>query len=173
MIDSCFEQWAENPVELYPATRQQEIDWLIRDFETEFTRPTLIAGSTKDQNEYERVVRQLFAWFEHKEALLDQQRYLAGNTISLVDLVVFTGLVRFDSVYHGGCLCNIRRVQDLPNLWAYTRDIYQLPGVAATVDIESYRQSFFLRSPVVPRRIVPLGPEIDFDLPQDRGERFN
>ncbi len=173
MIDSCFEQWAGNPVELYPEARQPQINELIQEFETEFTRPTLIAGSATDQNEYENAVRRVFAWLEKLEALLAQQRYLTGNTLGLADLVTFTGLIRFDSVYHPGCLCNIRRVQDLPNLWAYTRDIYQLPGVAATVDIDSYRQSFFLRSPIAPRRIVPLGPEIDFDLPQDRAERFN
>lgn len=172
MIGACFEQWAENTVELYPAARQQEIDSLIRAFETEFTRPTLIAGSTDDQNEYEKAVQQVFAWLAQQEARLEQQRYLTGNTVSLADLVMFTGLVRFDSVYHAGCLCNSRRVQDFPNLWAYTRDIYQLRGVAATVDIESYRQSFFLRSPLVTRRIVPVGPDIDFDLPHDRAERF-
>lgn len=172
MIDACFEPWAENPVELYPATRQQEIDALVREFATEFTSPTLIAGSTDDQDEYENAVQQVFAWFGRQEVRLEQQRYLTGDALSLADLVMFTGLVRFDSVYHAGCLCNIRRVQDFPNLWAYTRDIYQLPGVAVTVDIESYRQSFFLRSPMAPRRIVPLGPIIDFDVPHDRAARF-
>jgi len=103
------------------------------------------------------------------EDRLARQRYLAGDRLTEADWRLFTTLVRFDAVYHGHFKCNLRRLADYPNLWAYTRELYQLPGVAATVDLHHIKHHYYESHPTVnPRGIVPKGPAIDFAAPHDR-----
>ena len=103
------------------------------------------------------------------EARLSQQRYLVGQTITEADWRLFTTLVRFDSVYFGHFKCNIRRIVDYPNLWGYLRELYQVPGVAETVNMTHIKQHYYgSHTNINPTRIVPVGPAIDFHSPHQR-----
>ena len=111
----------------------------------------------------------LFEMLGELESRLSRQRYLLGDRITEADWRLFTTLVRFDAVYHGHFKCNLRRLADHPNLWAYTRELYQWPGVAATVDFDHIKQHYYRSHPTInPNRIVPLGPVLDFDAPHGR-----
>jgi putative glutathione S-transferase len=102
-------------------------------------------------------------------ARLEGQRYLVGGTITEADVRLFTTLVRFDAVYHGHFKCNLRRLIDYPNLWGYTRELYQLPGVAATVELDEIKRHYYVtHRSLNPSGIVPLGPAIDFEAPHGR-----
>jgi len=103
------------------------------------------------------------------EERLADKRFLLGDKLTEADIRLFPTLVRFDAVYVSHFKCALKRIKDYPNLWGYTRDIYQLPGIADTVDIEYNKAHYYgSHDTVNPHLIVPVGPEQDFDAPHDR-----
>jgi putative glutathione S-transferase len=94
---------------------------------------------------------------------------VCGDTLTEADIKLFVTLVRFDTVYHGHFKCNIRRLVDYPVLWAYTRDLYQAPGMAATVNLAHIKRHYYMsHRRINPLGIVPSGPLLDFDVPAER-----
>ena len=99
-----------------------------------------------------------------------ERRYLLGEQLTEADWRLFPTLVRFDAVYYGHFKCNLRRLVDYPNLWGYTRELYQLPGIAADGRARRDQAPLLRHAPVdQPERIVPLGPLLDFEAPHGRG----
>lgn len=175
MLNREFDTLATKPLpDMYPTGLRGEIDrW------NELTYPTVNngvyrAGFATAQDKYEKAVRSLFATFDTLERHLASNRYLCGERLTEADWRLFTTLVRFDSVYHYHFKCNLRRLRDYPNLWAYTRDLYQYPGVAATVDLKQIKEHYYgSQTRVNPSGVVALGPmldERDFSAPHGRGE---
>ena len=96
---------------------------------------------------------------------------LAGDRLTEADVAMYTTLVRFDEVYHTHFRCNRRRVSDYPNLRGYTRELYQLPGVAETVNMDHIREHYYTTHPeVTPSRIIAIGPDLNFEAGHDRDE---
>ena len=111
----------------------------------------------------------MFATLDDLDERLATRRYLTGETLTEADWRLFPTLVRFDVAYYGAFKCNKRRLVDYANLWAYTRELYQLPGVAETVAPETYKRGYYSISELRnPTGIVPKGPEIDFSAPHGR-----
>ena len=103
------------------------------------------------------------------EDRVGRQRYLRGERLTGADWRLFTTLVRFDPVYVGHFKCNQRRLADYPNLWGYTRELYQVPGVAETVNLDHIKRHYYgSHESINPSGIVPKGPEIDFTEPPGR-----
>ncbi len=128
------------------------------------------AGFATTQEAYEEAFRGLFSVLDEIEERLARQRYLAGSIITEADWRLFTTLVRFDAVYYSHFKCNLRRIIDYPNLSNYLRDLYQQPGIAATVNMDHIKRHYYgSQLHVNPRGIVPLGPKLDFTAPHDRG----
>ena len=127
------------------------------------------AGLAKSQEAYEQAFRNLFAAFDELEARLSRQRWLVGGRFTEADLRLFPTLIRFDTVYYLLFKCNLRRLSDYHHLSNYTREIYQMPGVAATVDFAQIKLGYYggMRH-LNPRGILPLGPALDFSVPHDR-----
>ncbi|MGI3184536.1 glutathione S-transferase family protein [Nioella aestuarii] len=129
------------------------------------------AGFAKTQAAYDEAVAQVFALLDEIEAHLAANRYLMGESFTEADIRLFPTLARFDVAYHYAFKCNIRRLMDYPNLWAYAREIYAMPGVAATVRFDIYKAGYFspseLRNPL---GIVPAGPVINWSAPHGRGQ---
>ncbi len=119
------------------------------------------AGLARSQTAYEHAYDAVFSALDGLEARLASQRYLVGTTITEADWRLFPTLVRFDAVYHTLFKCNARRLVDYPNLWAYTRELYQWPGIAATVDLEHIKLGYWRSGERNPNGIVPKGPELD------------
>lgn len=127
------------------------------------------AGFATTQAAYEEAVTELFAALDTLEVRLSSQRYLVGNTITEADWRLFTTLVRFDAVYVGHFKCNLHRIVDYPNLWGYLRDLYQVPGIAETVNMTHIKQHYYTsHANINPTRIIPVGPVVDFNEPHDR-----
>jgi putative glutathione S-transferase len=127
------------------------------------------AGFATSQEAYEEAVLALFATLDELEERLGKQRYLAGDRLTEADWRLFTTLVRFDAVYVGHFKCNLKRLVDHPNLWAYTRELYQVPGVAETVNFQHIKSHYYgSHRTINPTGIVPLGPKIDFEEPHGR-----
>ncbi len=171
MLNCEFDAFAESSLpDMYPEPLRPEIDrWNELIYRT-VNNGVYRAGFATVQGEYERAVRDLFATLEALERHLAHSRYLCGDRLTEADWRLFTTLVRFDAVYHYHFKCNLRRLTDCPNLWAYARELYQYPGVAPTVDLAQIKAHYYRSHPRVnPSQIVPLGPILDFNEPHRRG----
>ena len=119
---------------------------------------------------YDEAVVPLFQSLDWLEDLLSANRYLTGDRLTEADWRLFTTAVRFDPVYHTHFKCNHAWLREYPNLWVWTRELYQMPGVAETVDFAHIvRHYHYSHDTINPHRIIPINPTIDWDEPHDRG----
>jgi putative glutathione S-transferase len=170
MFNSAFEAWARPGLDFYPEDLRGAIDEINETVYHGVNNGVYKAGFATSQEAYEEAFDALFDTLDALEDRLARQRYLVGGRLTEADWRLFTTLVRFDPVYVGHFKCNKRRLVDYPNLWAYTRELYQVPGVAGTVDLHHIKQHYYgSHTAINPTGIVPKGPEIDFDAPHDRG----
>jgi putative glutathione S-transferase len=173
MLNSAFDNVGALPGDYAPAALLTEIDALNARIYPTVNNGVYRAGFATTQEAYEEGVTALFETLDWLEQRLSTQRYLLGDSPTEADIRLFTTLVRFDPVYVGHFKCNLRRIVDYPNLWNYTRDIFQWPGVAETVDLDHIKRHYYLSHPTInPNRIVPMGPLLDLSAPTDRGSRF-
>lgn len=169
MFNSAFDGLTGNTLDFYPAPLRAEIDLVNERVYETFNNGVYRAGFATTQAAYEEAIDPLFDTLEWLEARLATQRYLAGDQITEADWRLFTTLVRFDLVYHGHFKCNRRRIIDYPNLWAYTRELYQWPGVKETVSFAHITRHYhYSHDTINPHRIVPTGPAIDWQAPHGR-----
>lgn len=169
LFNSAFDSLTGNSDDYYPPSLREEIERLNRRIYDEINNGVYKAGFATSQQAYEQACRTLFAALDWLEHLLGERRYLAGAQVTEVDWRLFTTLVRFDPVYHGHFKCNLRRIEDYPNLAGYTRELYQWPGVAETVDFWHIKQHYYYSHDMInPTRVVPLGEGMDLTLPHGR-----
>ena len=170
MFNSAFDAFTNNRTDYYPAELRGEIDAINkRVFET-VNNGVYRCGFASTQEAYEEAFLDLFGTLDWLEERLSRQRYLAGSRITEADWRLFTTLVRFDAVYFSHFKCNLRRIADYPNLSNYLRDLYQVPGVAETVNIDHIKRHYYMSMlHINPTGIVPLGPALDFAAKHDRG----
>lgn len=122
------------------------------------------AGFATKQEVYEEEVTALFAALDQMEERLAGQDYLVGNRLTEADIRLFTTLVRFDTVYFGHFKCNLKPLTAYPNLWAYTKRIYQLPGIAQTVNFDHIKRHYYgSHKTINPTGVIPMGPTLDWD----------
>lgn len=169
MLNSAFDEAGAKPGDFYPEALREEIDAVNEEVYHKVNNGVYKAGFATAQKAYEEAVSELFKTLDGLEERLSGQRYLTGDQITEADWRLFTTLVRFDPVYVGHFKCNLKRIVDYPNLWAYTRDLYQQPGVAETVNLHHIKQHYYVSHETInPTGVVPKGPEIDFSLPVRR-----
>lgn len=170
MLGSAFDHAGAVPGDYYPKPLRGEIDAVNQRIYDTLNNGVYKSGFATTQAAYEAAVVPLFETLDWLESLLSHSRFLCGEGLTEADIRLFTTLVRFDSVYHGHFKCNIRRIVDYRNLWAYTRDIFQLPGIAQTVDFGHIKRHYYMsHRRINPSGIVPIGPDLDFDKLADRG----
>ena len=169
MFNSAFNELTGNTLDFYPKALRPEIDAVNAGVYDNINNGVYKSGFATSQAAYDKAVAALFDEMDRLEARLASSRYLVGGQVTEADWRLFTTLVRFDHVYHGHFKCNRRRLIDYPNLWAYTRELFQWPGVAETVHMDHIRVHYHAsHESVNPHRIVPVGPDIDFMEPHDR-----
>jgi putative glutathione S-transferase len=166
---AVIEDDAARALDLYPEPLRPEID-RINDFVYDrINNGVYKCGFATTQEAYEEAFDALFDALDRIEQDLAGRRYLAGDALTLADWRLFTTLVRFDAVYVGHFKCNLRRLVDYPNLWGYTRELYQMPGIAQTVDFTHIKKHYYQsHESINPTRIVPKGPALDFAAPHGR-----
>jgi putative glutathione S-transferase len=172
MLNSAFDAFGDASLDFYPEPHRLEIDALNAVIYENVNNGVYKAGFAPSQEAYEEAFRALFNTLDELDQRLDEQRFLIGDPLTEADWRLFTTLIRFDAVYYGHFKCNRRRIADYPNLSGYLRDLFQMPGVKDTVDIEQAKQHYyFSHDRINPTRIVPLGPLMIIDAPHDR-DRF-
>ncbi|GAA1590907.1 glutathione S-transferase C-terminal domain-containing protein [Kribbella sancticallisti] len=145
--------------DLIPAERE-EMDQLIEEIYADVNNGVYRCGFATTQETYEAAYDALFARLDVLEQRLDDRDYLLGDSLSEVDVRLFTTLVRFDAVYHGHFKCNRNKLTEFPNLWAYARRLYQQPGFGETVDFDQIKRHYYLTHTTInPNGIVPKGPD--------------
>jgi putative glutathione S-transferase len=169
MLSSAFDGIGAAAGDYYPEPLRAEIDALNERVYDTVNNGVYKCGFATSQQAYDEAVHPLFETLDRLEGLLGERRYLAGDTLTEADIRLFTTLVRFDPVYNGHFKCNIRRLVDYPNLWAFTRGIYQHPQVRPTVNFHHIRHHYYgSHAKVNPSGVVPAGPVLDFDTPTER-----
>jgi putative glutathione S-transferase len=170
MFNGAFGRFTNVRTDYYPPALREEIDRVNALVYDNVNNGVYRAGFASSQAAYEEAFRALFAALDEVEQRLSRQRYLVGQAITEADWRLFTTLVRFDAVYYSHFKCNLRRIIDYPNLSNYLRDLYQQDGIAATVNMDQIKRHYYgSQRHVNPTGIVPLGPQLDFSAPHDRG----
>ncbi len=173
MFNSAFDAWGDTSLDFYPRSLRTEIDDINALIYDNVNNGVYRAGFAATQQAYEQAFDSLFAVLDQLEQRLASQRYLVGKTLTEADWRLFTTLIRFDAVYVGHFKCNLRRIDDYPNLSNFVRDLYQMPGIADTVNFDHIKRHYYYsHDSINPTRIVPKGPALDFTRPHDRG-RFS
>lgn len=169
MLNSAFDAWGDAGLDFYPEALREEIDAINALVYPAINNGVYRAGFATTQAAYEEAFGELFSALDRMEERLSGQRYLVGDRLTEADWRLFTTLVRFDPVYVGHFKCNLRRIADYPNLSNYLRDLYQVPGVAGTVNLHHIKAHYYgSHDTINPTRIVPVGPALDYDAPHDR-----
>ena len=160
MLGSAFDGCGANDLDLYPENHRDEIDALNERIYDAVNNGVYKAGFATTQDAYEKAVTPLFAMLDELEERLDGREWLIGDRLSETDIRLWTTLIRFDPVYHTHFKCNIRRIADYPNLAAFTRRIYELDGIAETVNFRHIRHHYYeSHERINPHGIVPAGPD--------------
>jgi putative glutathione S-transferase len=169
MFETQFDAYGDAGLELYPAPLRGEIDSLNELLYETVNDGVYRAGFATSQRAYEAAAYRVFETLDAMEERLSARRYLLGSQTVESDWRFFVTLVRFDAVYYVHFKCNLRRIADYPNLYGYLRDLYQLDGVAQTVDFEHIkRHYYYTHDDINPTRIVPIGPLQDLLAPHGR-----
>jgi len=169
MFNSAFDDIGAKEGDYYPVDLHQEINAVNELVYNSVNNGVYRSGFATTQDAYDEAVTELFDALESLELRLSRQRYLTGDRITEADWRLFTTLVRFDPVYHGHFKCNLKRIVDMPNLWGFTRELYQWHGVAETVDFKHIKNHYYQSHATVnPTGVVPKGPDIDFTAPHHR-----
>ncbi|AFZ45704.1 Glutathione transferase [Halothece sp. PCC 7418] len=163
MLNDQFNEFAGRPeLDLYPEALQSQIDQWNAKIYPAVNNGVYRCGFAQTQQAYDHACEELFSTLEEIESTLENNRYLSGDRVTLADVRLFTTLFRFDAAYFGLFKCNRHRIRDYPNLNGYLRDIYQLPGVSETCDIEAVKRDYYGNLfPLNPGGIIPSGPETD------------
>ena len=169
MLNSAFDGITGNTADFWPEALRGEIEEVNARIYGTLNNGVYKSGFATTQKAYEAAVHPLFDTLDWLEDRLSTRRYLMGDRVTEADWRLFPTLVRFDPVYHLHFKCNRKRIVDYPNLWAYTRELYQWPGVAGTVNFDHIvRHYHYSHESINPHRIVPINPVIDWQAPHGR-----
>jgi glutathionyl-hydroquinone reductase len=171
MLNGAFDRvGGDATVDFWPPDLRDEIEAINRPIYDNVNNGVYRAGFATRQAAYDAAYDDLFATLDMLEARLAGQRYLVGDRLTEADWRLFTTLVRFDPVYHGHFKCNRQRLNEFPNIWNYLLELYQVPGVAETVQLDHIKTHYYWSHDMInPTRIVPAGPAIDYLARHDRG----
>ncbi|KAH0453103.1 hypothetical protein IEQ34_017427 [Dendrobium chrysotoxum] len=174
MFNTEFNEIAENAdLDLYPSHLQTVIDevneWVYETINNGVYR----CGFAKKQGPYDEAVAKLYDALDKCEEILSKQRYICGNELTEADIRLFVTLIRFDEVYVVHFKCNKKLLREYPNLFNYTKDIYQIPGISSTVNMEHIKKHYYGSHPSInPYGVIPIGSATDYSAYHDR-DRFN
>ncbi len=166
-----FDPIAKNKVDLAPPNLLAQVEDAMTAIYEPINNGVYRAGFSGSQKAYEEAVTDVFQALDHWETVLSKQRYMCGSVMTEADICLFTTLVRFDPVYVLHFRCNLKMLHEYPNLWAFTRDMYQTPGIRETVNFTHIKHHYFRSHETInPKRQVPLGPILDYDAPHNRAQ---
>jgi len=173
LFNSAFNELTGNVDDYFPLAQREEIETVNARIYDTINNGVYKAGFATTQAAYNDAYHTLFDSLDWLEARLSQQRYLVGDKITEADWRLFTTLIRFDAVYHGHFKCNRQKLSEFHHISNYVNELYQVPGVKETVDLEYTKVHYYASHLTInPTQIVPLGASNNFDAPHDRDRRY-
>lgn len=173
MFNDAFDGVGAREGHFYPTILREQVDELNAWIYPTVNNGVYKAGFATSQDAYTEAVTALFASLDALEDRLSQSRFLTGAQLTEADIRLWTTLVRFDPVYVTHFKCDKKRISDYPNLYGFLRDIYQLPGVAETVNLDHIRHHYYRSHKTInPTGVISIGPEQNLDAPTSRRVRF-
>jgi len=173
MLNLAFNEFTDDKTDYYPAELQEQINTINELIYENINNGVYRCGFASTQAAYEKSFTELFDQLNKTEQRLSTQRYLLGKKITEADWRLFTTLIRFDAVYVGHFKCNLKRISDYPNLSNYLRELYQIAGIAETVDIDYIKRHYYYsHTSINPTQIIPGGPLLDFNSAHDRDREY-
>jgi len=170
MLDHEMNELGDASIDLCPADLRDEVDRVIGAIYSPINNGVYKCGFAESQAAYDEAVGELFEALDHWNDVLEKQRYTCGDRLTEADICLFTTLLRFDAAYHTHFKCNVRKIAEYPALRGFTRELYQVPGVAETVRFDHIRNHYFRsHESVNPRGIVARGPDMERELSQPHG----
>ena len=171
MFNSAFDKITHNKLDFYPESLRNQIDEINAIVYKNINNGVYRAGFATTQNAYEEAYNNLFMTLDKLEDRLGERRYLTGEKLTEADWRLFSTLIRFDVVYYTHFKCNKRHIFDYPNLWNFTLELYQYPGISSLTNFDHIKRGYYGLMPKInPSEIVAKGPDIDFNQPHDRGK---
>lgn len=171
MFNSAFDKITHNKLDFYPESLRNQIDEINAIVYKNINNGVYRAGFATTQNAYEEAYNNLFMTLDKLEERLGERRYLTGEKLTEADWRLFSTLIRFDVVYYTHFKCNKRHIFDYPNLWNFTLELYQYPGISSLTNFDHIKRGYYGLMPKInPSEIVAKGPDIDFNQPHDRGK---
>lgn len=169
MFNTAFNEITNNTDDYYPQSLQADIDEINDLVYTNINNGVYKAGFATTQTAYEDAFTALFKALDKVEGILSKNRYLMGSTLTEADWRLFTTLIRFDSVYVGHFKCNLCTIESYPALSNYVRELYQIEGVASTVNLEHIKRHYYFSHTMInPTQIIPKGPALNFSQNHNR-----
>lgn len=163
MMNSAFNEFATRDIDLWPDALRQDIETWNKQVYEKLNNGVYRTGFAQTQEAYEEGLGDVFATLDTLESRLsDARQFIHGDTLTETDIRIFVTTVRFDAAYFTAFKCNLRQIRDYPHLSAHLKRVYDLPGIAETVNIDHIKRGYFSIRKVNPLRIVPIGPELDF-----------
>ncbi|MBJ3815344.1 glutathione S-transferase family protein [Shimwellia pseudoproteus] len=173
MFNTAFDDLGAKPGHYYPTELHSQIDELNSWIYDTINNGVYKAGFATSQDAYDDAVRQVFSSLDRVEKILAKQRYLTGDQLTEADIRLWTTLVRFDPVYVTHFKCDWQRISDYPNLYGFLRELYQMPGIADTVNFDHIRNHYFRSHKTInPTGIISIGPRQDLTVPHGRDRQF-
>jgi len=173
MLNSAFNALTDNEIDYYPELFQNKINAINQAVYDNINNGVYRCGFATTQPAYEKAFDRLFNELDEVENILSENRYLLGRQLTEADWRLFTTLIRFDAVYVGHFKCNLKRISEYPNLSNYLRELYQMPGIAETVDIDYIKRHYYYsHTSINPTQIIPKGPSLNFNAAHNRAEKF-
>lgn len=171
MFNSAFNGITGNTLDFWPGELRDDIEAINTRIYSDVNNGVYKSGFATSQNAYDDAVHTLFDALDWLEDHLSANRYLLGDRLTEADWRLFTTLIRFDPVYHLHFKCNRNRLTDFTNLWAYTRELFQMPGIAETVNMQHIvRHYHYSHETINPHRILPVNPQINYSEPHGRDQ---
>ena len=170
MFNTAFNEITGNTDDYWPEEMRDAIEPVNARIYDTLNNGVYKCGFATSQDAYDAAIDPLFDTLDWLDARLGENRYLMGDTITEADWRLWTTLIRFDMVYHLHFKCNRKRIIDYANIWGFTRELYQWPGVAETVNMAHIvRHYHYSHETINPHRIIPTNPNLDFSAPHHRG----
>ncbi len=174
MFNSAFNGITGNTLDFWPEEMRDEIEEVNARIYSNVNNGVYKSGFATSQAAYDEAVNNLFDNLDWLEARLSNNRYLMGARLTEADWRFYPTLIRFDPVYHTHFKCNHKWLREYPNLWAYTRELFQMPGIADTGNIDhNVRHYHYSHKSINPHRIIPINPIIDYDEPHGRDRNYS
>ena len=173
MLNSEFNEFTDVKTDFYPPELRSKIDEVNAPIYDNINNGVYRCGFATSQSAYEQAFDRLFEELDNIESILNSNRYLCGDNLTEADWRLFTTLIRFDAVYVGHFKCNLKRIDDYPAISNYMRELYQVEGIAETVDIEYIkRHYYFSHTSINPQQLIPKGPDLNFNTAHNRDQIF-